>query len=152
MPNNHSIDVTRGTARLANEPGVRDIRNWLLVALEYLAAGPSSVSVRVVSAGAMTRLNWQYRHKHNLPNVLSFEAGFQDESGLTFLGDLVVCNRVILEESQRYGRSFDSRYAHLLVHGLLHLTGQDHASPASRDVMEDHETQILAQLGFSNPY
>ncbi len=151
--NRHIIEVSRSTARLANEPSVKDIRGWLLATLEHLALGPSEVSVRIVSAREMTRLNARYRNQNKLTNVLSFASGFQDEFGLTFLGDLVLCNRVVFAESQNYGQTLEHRYAHLLVHGLLHLTGQEHADAASQAVMEAHERQVLSRLGFrGDPY
>ena len=151
----HLVEVHRGTARLANEPSVKAIRGWLLASLEQLAPGPSEVSVKIVSSREMTRLNAQYRHRHQPTNVLSFGSGLQqqDGTGRTFLGDLVLCNRVVQEESQHYGKPLESRYAHLLVHGLLHLMGQEHADPSSRAKMEAHEKQILASLGFhDDPY
>ena len=158
----HRIDVIWGTPRLVGEPVSKDICAWVNTALDCLSQSqldglppdqsPAGVSVRIVSEEEMTSLNGQYRHRHQVTNVLSFADRVQEESGRVFLGDIVLCNQVIFDESQEYGKTFAGRYAHLLIHGLLHLLGQDHADPVARTAMENLECRIMAQLGFSDPY
>ncbi len=148
----HEVDISRGSEVLPEEPPDQSIRIWLLDSMEKLQLSRADLSVRIVTKDEMTELNSQYRGKSSPTNVLSFKDGLIDEEGRTFLGDIVLCNQVVLEESEEYGKSFESRYAHLLVHGLLHLLGHDHDDESDRSEMEKLETELLKSLGFPDPY
>ena len=148
----HEVDISWGTERHPEGPGEDQIRQWLVQSLNTLQQPASSVSVRVVPTEEMTALNHQYREKSEPTNVLSFEDGLTDEDGRVFLGDIVLCHHVVYEESQQYRKSLLSRYAHMLIHGLLHLLGYDHVRDDDRTRMESVETELMQRQGFDDPY
>jgi probable rRNA maturation factor len=96
-------------------------------------------------------LNAQYRGLENATNVLSFPADISVEE-VEILGDIVICSQVVKLESDLYGRVFADRYAHMLIHGLLHLLGYDHLEEGARTRMEQLETDLLSRLDMGNPY
>ncbi len=113
------------------------------------------MSVRVVDSEEMRALNRDYRQQDQVTNVLSFPA--ETIAGLPgaatqALGDIVVCAEQVAEEAGRQGKRLDDHWAHLLVHGTLHLLGYDHQADAEAVEMEDLEARILAKYGVSNPY
>jgi probable rRNA maturation factor len=136
----------------ANElPGRAQIRRWVAAALEH----PVEVTVRIVDAAEALALNQEYRDKAYVPNVLTFEYGEigQDQSGSGVLGgDVVVCAPVVEREAHEQGKSLSSHYAHMVIHGVLHLQGYDHIEPADADIMESREAAILKRFHISNPY
>ena len=148
----HMIEVSRGTEALPDEPDEADIRSWLNLAMTELCEGPSTVSVRVVDSGEMCSLNSSFRGKPNPTNVLSFPDEVTDEAGNQLLGDIAVCNEVVMQESQRFDIPYRARYAHMLIHGLLHLVGHDHIDDEERGVMESLERELMANLGMNDPY
>lgn len=108
--------------------------------------------VRIVDEAESAALNEGFRGKVGPTNVLSFpfEAPPQIES--RHLGDLVICAPVVAREAAEQGKAEDAHWAHMLVHGVLHLRGYDHQTEVEAEVMEKLETQILSDLGYSNPY
>lgn len=110
------------------------------------------VSIRVVSEEESRSLNHQYRGKDKPTNVLSFPCELPEEIDLSLIGDLVICKNVVEREAQEQNKSPDSHWAHMVVHGTLHLLGFDHIEDADAEQMEALETTILKQLGFSSPY
>jgi probable rRNA maturation factor len=110
------------------------------------------VSVRVVGAARSRSLNARYRGKDRPTNVLSFPGAGGMPDGRCFLGELVICAPVVAREARAQGKSAEAHWAHLTVHGVLHLLGFDHERPAEAAKMEAREVQILDRLGFSNPY
>jgi probable rRNA maturation factor len=116
------------------------------------AVGDLEVSVRVVGAARSRSLNARYRGKDRPTNVLSFGGAGAMPDGRFFLGELVICAPIVAREARAQGKSAESHWAHLTVHGMLHLLGFDHERPAEAAKMEAREVQILDQLGFSNPY
>jgi len=118
-----------------------------------------SVGIRIVDEEESAHLNEQYRHKPGSTNVLSFpfESPFLpddlDEDALEdFLGDLVICAPVVEVEAEQQGKTLEAHWAHMVVHGVLHLQGYDHIETAQAEQMEDIERHILEGLGFPNPY
>ena len=114
------------------------------------------ISVRLVDRAEGQQFNAQYRGKNYATNVLSFP--FEVPPGLPktypreWLGDLIICAPVIEAEAAEQGKSLHTHYAHMSVHGLLHLLGWDHEESVAAEAMEALEVKILAQLGFANPY
>ncbi len=130
-------------------PDPEQIRHWVKQAL---AGKSAEVSLRIVDEAEMTALNQRYRGKAGPTNVLSFP--FAPPPGVpnTFLGDIVICAPVVAMEAHEQGKSLSAHWAHMIVHGILHLQGYDHIDPKEAQHMEQLETEILARLGFDNPY
>jgi probable rRNA maturation factor len=110
------------------------------------------LSVRVVGAAKSRTLNARYRHKDRPTNVLSFGGAGALPDGENFLGELVICAPVVAREARAQGKSARAHWAHMTVHGVLHLLGFDHERSAEAREMAAGEIQILDRLGFSNPY
>ena len=132
-------------------PAEQEIRQWVNVALQGRQE-PAELVVRIVDEAEITALNHSYRGKDGATNVLSFPyepiAGV--ETGL--LGDIVICAPIVAREAVAQGKSLDEHWAHMVIHGVLHLLGYDHCSDGDAQVMEQLETGQLASLGFHNPY
>ena len=119
------------------------------------ARGPrvrAVLAVRVVGQARSRALNARYRHKDHPTNVLSFQGAGVLPDGQNFLGELVICAPVVAREARSQGKARPAHWAHLTVHGVLHLLGFDHERAAEATKMAGIETQILDRLGFSNPH
>jgi probable rRNA maturation factor len=110
------------------------------------------LSVRVVGEARSLSLNSHYRHMGKPTNVLSFEGAGRAPDGRYFLGELVICAPVVAREALAYGKTLESHWAHMTIHGVLHLLGFDHEVRLEAEKMAAREVQILDRLGFSNPY
>jgi probable rRNA maturation factor len=131
------------------------IVEWATCVIEQMSSeeGPVSTCVRIVEAAESHRLNAQYRGIDKPTNVLSFAAGTRDpDTGEWFLGDVVICDPVVRQEAQEQGKSLRDHYAHMVVHGMLHLFGYDHVDPREAGEMEDAEREILGRIGVADPY
>jgi len=124
-------------------PSRSQVRRWIRAACQL----PAEVAVRFVDADEGQALNRDYRHKDYPTNVLSFP---YESSPL--VGDLVICAAVVAEEACARHVAVEAHYAHLIVHGMLHLQGCDHLTAAEATSMESRETAILLGLGFADPY
>jgi probable rRNA maturation factor len=133
--------ATRG----AGLPRAAMMRRWARAAL----ARAAGVTVRIVGGPEARRLNRSYRGSDYATNVLSFP---YDGRGPAVCGDIVLCAPVIRREAARQGKDLEAHYAHLVVHGLLHLQGYRHDAPRAAKKMETLETGILAKLGYPDPY
>ena len=127
------------------------IRHWVSHALQ---GGGDDVElvVRIVDEAEMTALNQRYRGKLGVTNVLSFPCEPLPGVASGLLGDVVVCAPVVAEEAFRQGKSPEAHWAHLVMHGVLHLQGYDHHHDRDARRMEALETRLLAGLGFPDPY
>ena len=132
-------------------------RQWVLAALN--GAGrrfDSEVAIQLVDAAEGQVMNRQYRGKDYATNVLSFPAdlpeGLPEDFDFPQLGDLVICAPVVAREAAEQGKALGDHYAHLTIHGVLHLLGFDHVEEAEAEEMEALERQILASLGIADPY
>lgn len=110
------------------------------------------VSLRIVDAEEGRALNARWRGRDGPTNVLSFPAELPEELGLPLLGDLVLCAPVVLREAAEQGKTEQAHWAHLVVHGVLHLLGMDHQDDAEAEAMEAVERAVLAALGIADPY
>lgn len=127
-------------------PSRPQVRRWVKKALEGDSA---EVTVRFVDAEEGQMLNREYRHKDYATNVLSFPYVPNPEMA----GDLVLCLPVVLQEAEQQRKPPEAHFAHLIVHGILHLQGYDHETgDADAEIMEAREREILAALGYPDPY
>lgn len=136
-------------------PDSEEISRWIeRAAAESAAAANAEISVRIVDEPESQDLNKRYRDRDRPTNVLSFPAGdFVAPAGAPRpLGDIVICAPVVLKEAQAQGKSANDHWAHLLVHGFLHLLGHDHEVEHQAEAMESLERRILASGGVSDPY
>jgi probable rRNA maturation factor len=134
-----------------NLPSEAQIQLWLNAAVSPFQP-VAEVTVRIVDETESQQLNFDYREKDKPTNVLSFP--FQCPPGieLPLLGDLVICAGVVAQEAKEQNKSLDAHWAHMVVHGSLHLLGFDHINDDDALEMEAEEIQILAELGFADPY
>jgi len=135
-------------------PSAASFRRWALAALDGEAG---DMSIRIVDTDESHALNKQYRGKDKPTNVLSFPGESdmdlpEDLPGLRMLGDLVICAPVVEAEAAEQGKPAKAHWAHMVVHGCLHLLGWDHEVDAEAEAMEQREREILADLGFPDPY
>jgi len=126
------------------------IQTWATAA--YLAESPAVASVYVTTAEEIQQLNKQYRDKDKPTNVLSFPMQSPANIDVCLLGDIALCPSVIEDEAKQQSKTAKSHWAHMVVHGMLHLQGYDHVEDDDAKKMEQLEVDILYQLGFSNPY
>ncbi len=129
------------------------ISEWVHTALKpHLEK--AELTVRLVESDEITQLNHAYRKQNKATNVLAFPSNLPDDLPLEypFLGDVVVCPAVLKEESVTLETPLISHWAHIIIHGVLHLLGYDHIEEADAKVMQSFEVEALAALGFDNPY
>ncbi len=143
------VTVQRAT-RLRKLPADADFTRWVRAALR--GRGAAELVIRIVDATEGRRLNRRWRGKDRATNVLSFPAGLPVGVALPLMGDLVICAPAVAREAAEQGKTPAAHWAHLTVHGTLHLLGYDHATEAQAVVMEPLETAILGTLGFPDPY
>ncbi len=135
----------------ADLPDDEEFRRWLQAAL----AGHrerAAICLRIVDEEEGLELNREWRGRDHATNVLSFPAGEVGEAAPDLLGDLVICAPVVAREALEQGKSPQAHWAHLTVHGCLHLLGFDHQEPQQAEAMESLEREILARLGYPDPY
>ena len=143
------VEVNSSSTKI---PSVEHIERWISEALRSDELTEAEVSVYIVDEEESQELNFQYREKDKPTNVLSFPADIPDEVGVPLLGDLVVCAPVVEREAQEQGKTLDAHWAHMLIHGTLHLLGYDHIDDDEAEVMEALETRLITQLDFPAPY
>ena len=115
---------------------------------------PMTVSLAIVNSDKIRQLNWRYRKKNKSTNVLSFRTQLPSDFILKAfcLGDIILCPEVIALEAKMQGKVLKAHWAHLLIHGMLHLQNYDHIDPKGTEQMESLEIQLLHQIGYANPY
>ena len=136
----------------ANLPSEAQLRTWCELALRQRSAD-SELTIRLVDEAEGRELNNTWRHKDYATNVLSFPADVPDELlDIPLLGDLVICVPVVEREAQEQAKTLDAHWAHLVIHGCLHLLGYDHIEDEEAEEMEALERELLAELGYPDPY
>ncbi len=136
-----------------NAPKLTQFTHWVksaLAAADYLK--PAEVSLSIVSEEDIQALNLQYREKDKPTNVLSFPAELHPSVDIPLLGDIIFCETVLNKEAQEQGKQMDAHWAHLTIHGTLHLLGYDHIDDSDALLMENLEINTLKALGYPNPY
>ena len=130
-------------------PAQESLESWALTAMEDDTAG---VTLRLVDTDEIRQLNANYRAKDKPTNVLSFPSDLPEEIGESYLGDIAICAPVVNAEAQEQNKTADAHWAHMVVHGVLHLRGYDHIDDAEAEEMETLEIGLLKKLGFADPY
>ena len=131
-------------------PALTAVQRWVDAALPDTHAA-TELTVRIVDEPEGRDLNHRFRGRDNATNVLSFPSDLPEEIAVALLGDIVICAPVVSAEAAAQAKSTEAHYAHLVVHGVLHLLGYDHIDDVDAQVMEAKERDILAILGFPNP-
>ena len=145
------VDIQRASAEPVPEED--DIRSWIAATLAHRGRdGDTEISVRLVDETEMASLNQTYCGKSSPTNVLSFPSDLPEELGLPLLGDIVICAPVVRAEAARQGKQPTAHWAHMTVHGTLHLLGYDHIDEQEALEMEALETAILETLHYRCPY
>lgn len=147
----YQIDI-ESNSQSQKLPSVEDLERWISTALKAQNLEEAEVSLYIVDEDEGQELNKQYRGKDYPTNVLSFPADIPEEIGVPLLGDLVVCAPVVEREAREQGKTPEAHWAHMLVHGSLHLLGFDHIDDAEAEEMEALETEIITGLGYPAPY
>jgi probable rRNA maturation factor len=146
----------------ADIPKQQDMQLWLDTLLSQQQLNKKEITVRIVDEAEIQQLNQQYRGKDKPTNVLSFpfempelvmpDGVHLDKSMCDFIGDIVICTQIVKLESQQQNKHLDHHWAHMLIHGTLHLLGYDHIEEQDADEMEGVEIAILQKLGIDDPY
>ena len=143
------VDIQRATEE-PDQPDDDSLIRWAALALRDDPG--KELTIRLVDAAESQTLNSQYRHKDSATNVLSFPADLPPELNIPLLGDLVICVPVVNREAAEQGKLAEAHWAHMVIHGCLHLLGHDHIDDDDAEVMEQLERQLLAELGIADPY
>jgi probable rRNA maturation factor len=146
----------------ADIPKLEDIQLWLNALFLHQQIADKEITVRIVDDAEIQQLNLQYRGKDKPTNVLSFPFEMPelslpvdvqiDESLSNFLGDIVICTQVVKQESTQQNKLLEHHWAHMIIHGTLHLLGYDHIEELEAEEMEGIEIAILQKLAIDDPY
>ncbi|WGE89993.1 rRNA maturation RNase YbeY [Actinobacillus arthritidis] len=150
------IDLQIATENNENLPSLDQFTQWVQRALSHEAQTEdfpeTEITIRIVDEAESHELNLTYRGKDKPTNVLSFPFEVPEGIELPLLGDLIICRQVVEQEAQEQQIALESHWAHLAIHGTLHLLGYDHIEDAEAEEMEGLETEIMQSLGFEDPY
>lgn len=151
----HKIDIQR-VYPSDGQPGSKQIKTWIDAVLAETGCNQQCV-VRIVDEIESAELNQQFRRKQGPTNILSFPFEWPDDipeenPEVRYLGDLVVCAPVLEQEALEQQKNLEHHWAHIIVHGMLHLLGYDHINDDDAERMENKEIEILAKLHINNPY
>ena len=147
------IEVQQETL-FEKSPSLSQLTQWVVSTARIITVNKNKteLTIRFIDKEESTKLNFQYLHKKNPTNILSFS----DEPIPGFLsvsfGDLAICSPLVVEEARAQHKAIEAHFAHLVIHGFLHLLEYDHAEKKGSEIMESLEIKILSQLGYDNPY
>lgn len=134
-----------------NLPSTEQLQLWVTTALQSIENEPE-LTIRIVESKESQELNHQYRQKDKPTNVLSFPFEVPEGVDINLLGDLVICSDVVNKEASEQNKKNHDHWAHLVIHGCLHLLGYDHIEDNEAIEMESLEIKLLSTLGIDNPY
>jgi probable rRNA maturation factor len=144
------LDLQQASSQPA--PSEARFRQWCELALRQ-RSGDSELTIRLVDEAEGQDLNRTYRQRDYPTNVLSFPADVPDDLlDIPLLGDLVICAAVVEREAREQGKAPEAHWAHMVIHGCLHLLGYDHLEDEEAEEMESLERELLAELGYPDPY
>jgi probable rRNA maturation factor len=132
-------------------PSEQQLQLWINTALEEIGRD-TEIVIRLVDEQESQALNEQYRHKQGPTNILSFPADLPEGIELDLLGDLVICAPVVAKEALAQHKTSLAHWAHIVIHGVLHLLGYDHIDDDDAELMESKEITLLKKLNIDNPY
>jgi len=144
------VDIQYAT-NVPDLPDVIQLRYWAETALEDLKKN-AELTIRIVDEAEGTQLNERWRKSQGPTNVLSFTYEGVSNIAPDFLGDIIICAPVVTSEAEEQNKNNHAHWAHMVIHGVLHLTGFDHIDPENADRMENLEINILEKLNYKNPY
>ncbi|QMV13727.1 rRNA maturation RNase YbeY [Vibrio spartinae] len=145
------LDLQVAVEHPENIPSEENFAHWLTAAVSPFQT-QAEVTIRIVDHVESQQLNSQYRGKDKPTNVLSFPFELPPGVTLDLLGDLVICREVVEQESDEQHKPLPAHWAHMVVHGSLHLLGYDHIDDDEAVEMESLETEIMLKLGYQDPY
>ncbi len=145
-----SVDIQHAI-EIPDAPSDDEFRRWIAACLANSSVN-HEVSIRLVGNDEITELNKQYRNQNKPTNVLSFPAEFPEELEIPLLGDIIICADVVNEEAKQQHKSLPAHWAHMTIHGMLHLLGYNHIEEHEAIEMEALETDIMLKLGYPAPY
>ena len=145
------VDLQIATENIEGLPTEEQIEQWATAAVQP-EGDEVEMTVRIVDEAESHELNLTYRGKDRPTNVLSFPFECPDEVELPLLGDLVICRQVVEREAVEQDKPLMAHWAHMVVHGSLHLLGYDHIEDDEAEEMESLETEIMLALGYEDPY
>lgn len=147
-----SVELDLQYASQSDElPSEDEVNDWVAAALQDRHIEPVALTIRFVDEVESAELNEAYRKKTGPTNVLSFP---YEGMALTpaLLGDIIICAPVVMREAQEQQKTIKSHWCHMVIHGVLHLLGYDHINGQEADEMEAEEVELMAALGYTNPY
>ncbi|MDT0174617.1 rRNA maturation RNase YbeY [Pantoea sp. RRHST58] len=145
------LDLQLACEQTGGLPDEAAFQRWLEAAVTPFQP-ESEVTIRLVDEAESHELNLTYRGKDKPTNVLSFPFEAPPGIELPLLGDLIICRQVVEQEAEEQGKSVEAHWAHMVVHGTLHLLGYDHIEDSEAEEMEGIETEIMLALGYPDPY
>ena len=145
------LDLQYATESQEGMPSEADFQQWLNAAVTPFQTD-AEVTIRLVDSSESHTLNHDYRGKDKPTNVLSFPFEAPPGVELDLLGDLIICRQVVEEEAKEQNKPLNAHWAHMVVHGSLHLLGYDHIDDDEAEEMESLETEIMENMGFIDPY
>ncbi|NVK74351.1 rRNA maturation RNase YbeY [Marinomonas sp. CT5] len=145
------LDLQLATEDASNLPSEADFKRWVEKALPN-SDEEFEVTIRIVDEEESHALNHEYRGKDKPTNVLSFPFEAPPGLELPLLGDLVICSQIVAKEAAEQDKELFHHWAHMTIHGILHLRGYDHINDDEADEMESIETELLASLSIPDPY
>lgn len=145
-----SITLTVDYATSTWSPTQEQFQQWIKGALKEFP--DAELAIKIIDEQEMQALNAAYRNKDKPTNVLSFSCQLPPSLRGAILGDIAICAPVVLKEAKAQNKTLEAHWAHLIIHGVLHLLGYDHETESEAQIMEDLEIQHLKDLGFNDPY
>lgn len=145
-----TVDIQRAAHSSHFCPSDEHITQWVQTCIT--SDIDTEVSIRIVDNAEMIELNTQYRQQHKTTNVLSFPTDFPEELNIPLLGDIVICAEVVNQEAIEQQKTTEAHWAHMTIHGTLHLLGYDHIDESDAIEMETLETSLLLALHYPAPY
>lgn len=148
----HEIAVLWEAEQEEGDPSPENLEDWAKRVLTEQQVGPCEIAIKLVDSIESRALNSEYRGIDKATNILSFPLDAGQVSGVLLLGDLALCAEVVRREAAEQSKTVAAHFAHMVVHGVLHLLGYDHIEPGPAEEMEQIERDILRTMGFSDPY